>query len=526
MSRSTQRILRVTIVGLVVGALSALWWLPAPLNSRLASRMAPRTVHREVTVGLSKLLSGMSPGSFTEDGRGGVRASRGLRSRPVLLCPGIHFTAFGVAWSQGDAGSVSASLQTGPSSRRLGPSSSIQAEDAGPDLGTRDARHPTVRATDPVWVGDAQCARFTLELSRGSDISNVRAVFMNTLGTAFGGRPVLGLAEAGTAPATAPLAGLIGPSAAEAWAYRPRIITRAHWGADENLRNCGPDYSPRVKMAFVHHTDNPNNYSPGQSAAIVRSIYWYHTQVMKWCDIAYNFLVDRYGQVFEGRYGGMTLPIIPAATRGFNFNSTAVAAIGNFMIAQPPSAMLNAIDRVLAWRLDVAHVSPVGKAWMKNRAGDIGKFKLGQWVLFNDISGHRDANYTDCPGDWLYAKFRAIRTAVFSIGLPKIFNPRESPAHFVYTQGIVTWTANASARMRWNLNVLDSENNVVDAWWTRGTSFSVTWNGYTRGGDPVPPGTYTVKLLAWNGSGKARGADFTLTIDPIPSPSPSPSPSS
>ena len=90
----------------------------------------------------------------------------------------------------------------------------------------------------------------------------------------------------------------------------------------------------------------------------------------------------------------------------------------------------------------------------------------------------------------------------------------------------MTWTANASARMRWNLNVLDSENNVVDAWWTRGTSFSVTWNGYTRGGDPVPPGTYTVKLLAWNGSGKARGADFTLTIDPIPSPSPSPSPSS
>ena len=168
----------------------------------------------------------------------------------------------------------------------------------------------------------------------------------------------------------------------------------------------------------------------------------------------------------------------------------------------------------------------VGTKVFVEAAGDIGKFKLGQWVLFNDISGHRDANYTDCPGDWLYAKFRAIRTAVFSIGLPKIFNPRESPAHFVYTQGIVTWTANASARMRWNLNVLDSENNVVDAWWTRGTSFSVTWNGYTRGGDPVPPGTYTVKLLAWNGSGKARGADFTLTIDPIPSPSPSPSPSS
>ena len=56
------------------------------------------------------------------------------------------------------------------------------------------------------------------------------------MGTAFGGRAVYGLAAAPVGPAPAPLAGFIGASTAEAWAYRPRIITRAQWGADEGLR--------------------------------------------------------------------------------------------------------------------------------------------------------------------------------------------------------------------------------------------------------------------------------------------------
>jgi hypothetical protein len=187
--------------------------------------------------------------------------------------------------------------------------------------------------------------------------------------------------------------------------------------------------------------------------------------------------------------------------------------------------MMNALNHLLAWRLDVAHVPPFGKTWMRNRADDIQKFREGQWVLFNRISGHRDANYTACPGDWLYAQLPAVRHAAYAIGLPKIFNAVESPDHFVYTQGSVKWTATASARMRWNLQVIDADGTIVDAWWTRGTDFSVTWDGYKRNGDPVLPGVYSVKLLAWNGSGNARAADFTLTIDPVPTPSPSPTPS-
>ena len=82
----------------------------------------------------------------------------------------------------------------------------------------------------------------------------------------------------------------------------------------------------------------------------------------------------------------------------------------------------------LEWRMDVAHVSPFGTAWMKNRAKDIKKFKYGQWVLFNHVSGHRDANYTACPGDLLYGQLPTIRKAAYSIGPPRTHATTYPPA--------------------------------------------------------------------------------------------------
>lgn len=78
----------------------------------------------------------------------------------------------------------------------------------------------------------------------------------------------------------------------------PRIITRAQWGANESDR-CPPVYNRDVRAGVVHHTAGSNNYSPYDSAAIIRAIYAYHTKTLKWCDIAYNVLVDKYGQIFE-----------------------------------------------------------------------------------------------------------------------------------------------------------------------------------------------------------------------------------
>ncbi|MDT5024944.1 MAG: hypothetical protein QOE61_1370, partial [Micromonosporaceae bacterium] len=104
------------------------------------------------------------------------------------------------------------------------------------------------------------------------------------------------------------------PTAVTAPGQPPNIIGRAQWGADESMKCGNTVYDNGVRAGVVHHTAGSNDYAPEDSAGIVRSIYEYHTRTLGWCDIAYNALVDKYGQVFEGRAGGMTRPVEGAAT--------------------------------------------------------------------------------------------------------------------------------------------------------------------------------------------------------------------
>ena len=98
----------------------------------------------------------------------------------------------------------------------------------------------------------------------------------------------------------------------------PPILSRLTWGANEAIRRAPPSYAPSVQFALVHHTAGTNSYTASQSAAIVRGIEIYHVQGNGWNDIGYNFLVDKYGQIFEGRYGGVDRNVIGAHAEGFN----------------------------------------------------------------------------------------------------------------------------------------------------------------------------------------------------------------
>ena len=190
---------------------------------------------------------------------------------------------------------------------------------------------------------------------------------------------------------------------------RPRIVTRLGWGADEGMRERNFNYTTTVKAAFVHHSASGNNYRCAQAPSVIRSIYRYHVKSSGWRDIGYNFLVDKCGNIYEGRAGGVAKPVMGAHTLGFNSKSMGIAVLGTFGAANPPAAAVKAVARLTAWKLGLYGANPRGRTYLKSGGGNL--YRKGVNVRLNVISGHRDGFATECPGRRLYAKLGKARTA-------------------------------------------------------------------------------------------------------------------
>ncbi|MGW7133125.1 peptidoglycan recognition protein family protein [Streptomyces bobili] len=189
---------------------------------------------------------------------------------------------------------------------------------------------------------------------------------------------------------------------------RPGIVTRRGWGADEKLREKSFVYTKKVKAAFVHHTASGNTYKCSQVPSVIRGIYRYHVKSMGWRDIGYNFLVDKCGNIYEGRAGGVTKPVLGAHTLGFNSNSMGIAVLGTFTSTKPSAAAVKGIARLTAWKLGLFGANPNGKTYLKSGGGNL--YRKGKNVRLNVISGHRDGFATECPGRQLYGKLGSART--------------------------------------------------------------------------------------------------------------------
>jgi hypothetical protein len=203
------------------------------------------------------------------------------------------------------------------------------------------------------------------------------------------------------------------PGAASATAARPGIYPRTAWGADESLRRGAPSYG-KVMLGFVHHTVSTNSYTADQVPALIRGMYAYHVQSLGWSDIGYNFLVDRFGRTWEGRYDGMDKAVVGAQTLNFNSVSMGVSAIGNFEVAAAPQAMTDAVKRILAWKFSLAGIPATGSV-------------LANGKYLQRVSGHRDAFATSCPGRYLYAKLPEIRTGAAAMMSAKAPTPAPAP---------------------------------------------------------------------------------------------------
>jgi uncharacterized protein with LGFP repeats len=189
----------------------------------------------------------------------------------------------------------------------------------------------------------------------------------------------------------------------------PKVISREQWGADESIRCQDPDYDDFIGGATVHHTAGNNDYTKAESAEIVRAIYAYHAQTLDWCDIGYNALVDKYGQIFEGRAGGLDEAVQGAHAGGFNENTVGVAMMGNYDEVEPTEATLEAIGSFIGWRLKIADLDPKGTTVMYSEGTEFTPFAEGEEVELPVIFAHRDVGNTECPGELAYEKMDEIR---------------------------------------------------------------------------------------------------------------------
>ncbi|MDR1823917.1 MAG: FG-GAP-like repeat-containing protein [Bifidobacteriaceae bacterium] len=194
---------------------------------------------------------------------------------------------------------------------------------------------------------------------------------------------------------------------------KPTIHLRSEWNA--RSRKNGPSViATELKGAIIHHTAGSNSYSQSQVPAVIKGIQNYHMDSNKWDDIGYNFLVDKYGGIWEGREGGITLNVVGAHAFEFNTGSVGISMLGNFETVEPTAEALTSVKKLLQWRL------PLGGVNLLNGTTVYPKDEKKQTKAV--VSGHRDVNSTSCPGKYLYRRLADFRVAV-SPGTPEKLGP-------------------------------------------------------------------------------------------------------
>jgi hypothetical protein len=318
---------------------------------------------------------------------GALAAGSGAYRSPALRAP-KRFDLVGMRWNG-----------------RLRPAIALRARTAGghwskwtrvpadpgdsPDAGSKERTRGGFSA--PVWTGDADYVQYKLSRRLGG----LRLHFVSVP------RPTRRALASRSATAT-DLPGA------------PPIQPRAAWGAENCMPRDKPIYGD-VQVAFVHHTVSTNDYTAADVPSIILGICRYHRNSNGWNDIGYNFLVDKFGTIWEGRAGGVDQAVVGAQAQGYNSRSTGIADIGTHSDVPATSAELSAFASLIRWKLPLQGAPTQGIVTLNSQGGSLNRYSAGTPVALNRISGHRDGDATECPGAALYAQLPALRALVGNV---------------------------------------------------------------------------------------------------------------
>ena len=384
---------------------------------------------------------------------------------------------------------------------RWGKWTAVEVEpDEGPDAGSKEGRGAGPLTSEPVWVGEARAIQTRLTGRAGAarpEHAAVHLIDSSGLGRSWGQRMAdrVRAVWRGT------------PAPAKASVGRPEIVTRAEWGADESLRSAGPYYASRIVAGVVHQTAGANGYTRSEADNVVRGIYRYHTQSRGWNDIGYNFLVDRFGTVYEGRYGGITKAVIGAHTGGFNTGTFGVSLMGSYDSTTPSRVVRRTLRELLAWKYDLHHTNVLGTTDYTPYGSS--KHPDGRAVTLNRLAGHRDLSSTTCPGGSVYSLLPSMRTRIAEMQGPVIVNPSVShPVGYVADGSVVGGPVSVNAGVRpaglWEVRIVDAVGQTMYSKTGDGDNVTARWSPTN-----AQPGVYRYSISRAD----ARTATGTIVLE-------------
>ena len=343
-------------------------------------------------------LSGVGEGRLLGNA---AHRGAGVVSRPLRTPK--RFNAVGLTW-RGRIGEPGIAVRTrldggGWSAWSAMATHSEDASDPGDERAPRGV-------TSPTWAGEADWVQYR----SSRRLPGLRLQFINVRGTATAaGRAKTAVRRAAGA-GVATLAGILSPGSASA-AAKPSMVSRAEWGASKCQPRSGAEMG-EVRAAFVHHTVNNNDYTRDEAPDVVLAICLFHRDTNGWNDIGYNFLVDRFGTLYEGRAGGTTKPVVGAQAVGYNAQTTGIANLGTFTEERQSPAAIRSLAALIRWKLPLHGAATTGSVNLVSTGGSTNRYPAGRTVRLQRVSGHRDTGATECPGEALYAQLPELRRLV------------------------------------------------------------------------------------------------------------------
>jgi hypothetical protein len=302
------------------------------------------------------------------------------------------------------------------------------------------------------------------------------------------------------------------PSLGAFAAGRPPIVARAQWGCDEKLRLDGKgqeiwerEYYATEKI-IIHHTDTANGQDPIQA---IRAVYYYHAVTQGWGDIGYNFLIDRNGVIYEGRYGGDN--VVAGHALQYNYGSVGIALIGDF--TPPPPATPTPTPRPGTPTVTpTPTLPPVATPAMEGALYQLvayyGRYLDPQGKYFfidkmiPNIVGHRDVLSTSCPGDNFYSRLPAVRAGVAAIN-------GETPRMDMAIIGVKENGTIVAAKTVYTatVTVKNIGTAVIPSYFDKGLTYTEGEDYTTKKAGPVPGRFRIVADIADSPTAKTAGKE-------------------